>query len=136
MFKVTETGGYHSNAMLIAIVERQLVLNASARLYNRRDALVTCYLHTIGEGEESITCHDSTVQVKAEALCFLNGLLQSIHTAGLPYSACQQLFSLCQHNRVRLGIFHNLIGKQHIFHLLRSGKFVGHRFSSLREFLS
>ena len=31
-----------------------------------------------------------------------DSLLQSIHTAGLTYTTCQQLLSFCQHNGIRL----------------------------------
>ena len=54
MFKMTDACRYHRNAMFITIIERQFILYRTTRLDNSCNTFITCYLHTVREGEESI----------------------------------------------------------------------------------
>ena len=111
--------------MLVAVVERELVLDASARLDDGSHALVAGNLHAVGEREEGIARHDGAVQVETEVLCLLYRLLQGIHAAGLAHAACQQLLTLGKDDGVGLAVLHNLVGEEHILHFLRRGGFGG-----------
>ena len=112
--------------MLVAIVKAQLVLDAAARLDDGRHAFVAGNLHAIGEGEEGVACHHRPVQVEAKALGFLDGLLQCVHAACLSHAAGQQLLAFGQDDGIGLGVLHNLVGKEHVFHLGGRGRFRGH----------
>ena len=51
---MTYTCLHHGNVMLVAILNRQLVVDRSSRLNDCRDASLVGDLHTIREGEEGI----------------------------------------------------------------------------------
>ena len=109
VFKVTEPCYHHCNVMFVAIIKREFILDASARLNYSLNAFITCNFHAIREGEESIARHYGAVQVEAEVLGLLNGLFQGVHTAGLTYTACQQLLAFSQYNSVGLAVLHYLV---------------------------
>ena len=113
--------------MLVAVVKGQLVFDAAARLDDCRHALLVCNLHAVGEGEEGIAGHDSAVQVEAEVLGLLDGLLQRIHAAGLAHAAGQQLLALGQDDGVGLGVLHDFVGKEHILYFGLRGCLGGDR---------
>ena len=69
----------HGNAMSIAIIDAQLVLDGSPRLNHRLNPCLMGNFNTIREGEEGIRGHDSTLQVKAKYLGFFDGLTQCIN---------------------------------------------------------
>ena len=94
MFKVSKSCGYHAEAMCIGTVHTLLVTDTASRLNHSSDTFIGSQFHTVGEWEEGVTCHHSTVQVETEALGFLDGLLQGIHSAGLSHTACQKLLAL------------------------------------------
>ena len=54
MFEVADTGEYHRDTVLVAIVDRQVVAYRTAGLNHRIDTLFVSDFHAIGEGEESI----------------------------------------------------------------------------------
>ncbi len=66
MFKMTDTGHNHCNTMFIAILESQIVFYGTTRLDNSLYTFFVCQLYAIGEREKRITCHYSTVQIKAK----------------------------------------------------------------------
>ena len=134
VLEVTETCCHHGDAMLVAVVKAQLVLDASARLDDSSDAFVARNLHAIGEGEESVAGHYGSVQVETEALGLLDGLFQRIHTACLTYATGQQLVSLGQDDGVRFGVLHNLVGEEHIVDFLCGRSLDGHYFQVFGSF--
>ena len=114
--------------MFVAIIKREFILDASARLNYSLNAFITCNFHAVGEGEESIARHYGAVQVEAEVLGLLNGLFQGVHTAGLTYTACQQLLAFSQYNSVGLAVLHYLVREKHIFDFLCSRSLGRHGF--------
>ena len=92
VFKVTEPSSYHGNAMLVAIFKREFILDTSTRLDDGCYAFIAGNFHAVGEREECVTCHYSAIQVETEVFGFLDSLLQSIHTAGLTYTTCNNCF--------------------------------------------
>ena len=104
--------------MLIAVLERKFVLDGTTRLNNGFDTFVSCYFHAVREGEECITCHDSSFQLEAESFSFFNGMFQCIYTTGLSHSGSQQLFSASKYDGIALAVLHDLIGKEQVFHFL------------------
>ncbi len=74
------------------------------------------------------------MKVEPEAVSFLDGLFQSIHTRGLSDSAGNQLFVFGQYDGVALAVFHNFVGKQHIFDFRVGCSLVGHLLQAVAGF--
>ena len=89
VLEVSDTGKDHCHFMLIAIVDRVLVLDRSPRLNNRLNTVLIGDLNTIREWEESIRGHHRTFELETESRGFLYRLLQRIHARGLSHTACQ-----------------------------------------------
>ena len=66
MFEVTETGGYHSHVMGVAVIDRFVVADRASGMDYGSDASLVGYLHAVSEGEEGIRSHDGSVEVVAE----------------------------------------------------------------------
>ena len=115
MFEVSEACHNHCYSMLIAVLERKFVLDGTTRLNNGFDTFVSCYFHAVREGEECITCHDSSFQLEAESFSFFNGMFQCIYTTGLSHSGSQQLFSASKYDGIALAVLHDLRGFQCVY---------------------
>ena len=91
--------------------------------------------HAIGEGEESIWCHDSPFQIEIKRFGFFNGVAQRIYPGGLSYAAGIKLFSLSENDSIGLAVFHYFIGKQQIFDFFGRYGLFGDLFQFLGFFL-
>ena len=80
MFEVTETCDYHCYVIIVAVLYRFCIAHRATRLDNGGNTGFMGNLHAIGEGEEGIAGHYSTIEIEAEALCLLDSVLQCIHT--------------------------------------------------------
>ena len=66
MFKVTDTRLHHSQAMFVAIINGQLVVNRTSRLDNGSDTGLIGDLHTVGKREKRIRSHNGALQIEIE----------------------------------------------------------------------
>ena len=111
MFKVTDSGQYHSYTVFVTILESQIVSYRTARLDNSLDTFLVRNFHTVWEREECITSHNSTIQVEVERLSLFNRLFQGIYTASLTHATGNQLLATCQNDSVALAVLYILLAK-------------------------
>ena len=100
---------------------------------NGGDSGIVCNLHAVGEWEEGVGSHHSTVEVEVEAVSFLYGLLESIYTRSLSDTACTELLVLGKDDGVALAVLHNLVGEEEIFDLSLVNGFFGDLLQLLRS---
>ena len=55
VFEMADSRNHHRDAMFVAIVERKLILNGATRLNNCGHTFISGNLHTVREGEESVS---------------------------------------------------------------------------------
>ena len=91
---MTDTRLNHSQAMLVAIINRQLVIYRTTRLNNSSNTCFISYFNTVREREKCIRSHNGTFQIEFESVCLFNGLFQRIHARCLTDTACAKLFVL------------------------------------------
>jgi hypothetical protein len=76
------------------VINRIIITDRTTWLYKGGNTGFMTQPHTVIEGEESITGHHRTMQVKIELLCFFKRLAERIDPAGLAATLSDQLFIL------------------------------------------
>ena len=72
---MTSTCHDHGHAVVVAEINTQLVFYGATRLDNTTDASRMSNLHAIREWKESVTCHDSSLQIKVKGLRLVDSLV-------------------------------------------------------------
>ena len=74
MFKVAESCDNHCNTVCVAVVNRLLVADRTARVNNCCNTCLVCYLYTVGEGEECVACHYAALERETEVTGFFDSM--------------------------------------------------------------
>src|SRR5690606_6096770 len=115
---MADSGEHHCHVVIIAEANGILIFNRPPGLNDSFDACAMGDLDAVGEREEGIGGHHTSLKVESEFASFLNGLLQCVNAGGLSHAACQQLPFYGQDYGIRLGVLADFRGKQQCFDLL------------------
>ena len=124
MLEVADAGDDHGYAVGVAVVNGVLVADGSSGLYHGVDSGLMGYLDAVGEGEEGVGGHDSSVKVEAKRACLGDGLLEGVDARCLSDAAGKQLAVFGQYDGVALAVLYDLVGKQQVVDLRRGDGFL------------
>lgn len=80
VFEVTFTRNGHTHMVLLAEIDRVLIVDASSGMSYGYDTSLVGYLNAVGEGEEGIACHYSSVEVETKTLCLSDRLTECVNS--------------------------------------------------------
>ena len=87
----------HCNSRLVARVNGKLILDATSRLDNCRNASLYTFLYTVAEGEEGVACHNRTLHLVSR-VC--NRLLRRPNAVGLSHTDTRRSVLFTDDDRV------------------------------------
>ena len=100
MPKMSHPRNHHGQVVFPAIFNAVFVADGASRLDKGRDPCFVTEDDAIIKGEESITCHHCSIQIKIELPGFFYSMPEGVNPAGLPATLAYQLFMFHQGNGI------------------------------------